>query len=186
MIIDDDYEGDYEGDDDGYEKDDSTEYMWDNSELPPPSPPPPPPPPLPIDNERNNDDNDGGNDEHEDVELSSLPDILQERKEEEEEMEVNTLIFLVTGDGADPYGTRSMLFWHYNNAPDYILSFIGWLNTPTGRVARDDGLIAIEASPIPGRIYVNGQLTGNDLTKFFLVITDSKKQSYHYCRSVAE
>ena len=104
---------------------------------------------------------------------------MQEGKEEEE-MEVNTLIFLVTGDGVDPYGTRSMLSARYNNAPDYILSFIGWLSTPPVEWQQTMDFIAIEASPIPGRIYVNGQLTDNDLTKLFLVITTRKKQSYHY------
>ena len=87
----------------------------------------------------------------------------------------NKLIFFVTGNGEDPHGTQSTLFMRYEGGPDYIVLFIKWLNTPNGRVATDDGLITIEVSPDPGRIYVNGQITDNDLTKFFLTITDLRK-----------
>ena len=91
-------------------------------------------------------------------------------------LDPNRLIILVTGDGDDPEGSRSLLARHFYDVPDYMHAFLAWLGTPHGRLATDDAAITIEASPNPGRIWVGGAVTNNDLDTFLTVVSDPRKK----------
>ena len=101
--------------------------------------------------------------------------------EQEEGMEYatldpNRLIMLVTGGGDDPENTISLLLRYFASAPPFMHAFIGWFDTAHGRLATDEGRITIEASPNPGRVYVEGALTDNDFSTFLSVCLDNRKR----------
>ena len=68
-----------------------------------------------------------------------------------------------------PEHTLSLLLQYYVNTPPAVQAFIGWFTTAHGRLATDEGRISIEASPNPGRIYVENSLTDNDFNTFLSV-----------------
>ena len=137
-----------------------------------PSPPPTPP--------ESDDGDDGGGELPMEMPLTEVPDVQEEDKEEGMEyagiLDPNRLILLVTGEGADPYNTMSLLLRYFNDVPPYMRSFIEWFGTPHGRLATDDAGITIEASPKPGRIYVEGVLTDNDFSVFLSVCANLAKK----------
>ena len=91
-------------------------------------------------------------------------------------LDPNRLIMLVTGGGDDPENTLSLLLRYFANAPPFMHAFIGWFDTAHGRLATDEGRINIEASPNPGRVYVEGALTDNDFSTFLTVCLDNRKR----------
>ena len=82
-------------------------------------------------------------------------------------MILRTLSLMLRYFGGDPSAT-----------PPYVYAFINWFATAHGRVATDDGGITIEASPNPGRVYVAGIATDNNLDRFFAVLADPTKKAF--------